>query len=98
NSAGVGIGDPTGDMTITDTVVHNNGDTGIHAWSLDISNSTVAGNGGQGIYIRFAVNAVNTTIANNRDTGLEVDLQFGTGLAVKNVTIAGNGGQGIRAV
>ena len=95
-----------GILTITDSAIVGNLDTGVGAIRLQdnrttITNTTISGNGTRGISLFNASSNAdsltlnNVTIANNSNEGIEVVAFAGTTLfEYHNTIFSGNGGQG----
>ncbi len=108
NSSDTGIND-NGDLQLDDSVVQDNPSLGISATGgaqggLDVSGSTISGNGDAapdsvgngGIYTYFTpVTLANTTISRNNGSAIYPADNGATEVHLKSVTIAGNPGAGI---
>jgi Tol biopolymer transport system component len=104
NSTDTGIYD-NGDVKLIDSVVRNNTDVGIQSTNagLDVSGSTIAGNGSAalgvdaqfngGIFSEAPLTITNSTITGNEGSGVYVD--FGGSAGFQSVTIAANPGVGL---
>ena len=81
-------------VTLSDDVVRDNGAFGISGASLQITGTTISGNGTTGLDVECGIIATNDTVANNTGVGVHIDCT-NPGDALKNLTVAGNGGAGI---
>ncbi len=82
-------------VTLSDDVVRDNGGFGISGANLQITGTTISGNGTTGLDVECGIVATNDTVANNTGVGVHIDCA-NPGDALKNLTVAGNGGAGIR--
>ena len=70
-----GVFNQSGNLTVLNSTIANNGEEGIFAQSastVTVNNSTIVGNGSEGINSGGASSVNNSTIANNGDEGIEV--------------------------
>ena len=70
-----GVFNQSGNLTVLNSTIANNGEEGIFAQStstVTVNNSTIVGNGSEGISSSGASSVNNSTIANNGDEGIEV--------------------------
>jgi hypothetical protein len=81
-------------VALSDDVVRDNAAFGISGASLQITATTISGNGTTGLDVECGVNATNDTVANNTGVGVHIDCT-NPGDALKHLTVAGNGGAGI---
>jgi hypothetical protein len=81
-------------VALSDDVVRDNGAFGVSGGSLQITDTTISGNGTTGLDVECGVNATNVTVANNTGVGVHIDCT-NPGDALRNLTVAGNGRAGI---
>ena len=81
-------------VALSDDVVRDNGAFGISGASLQITGTTISGNGTTGLDVECGIIATNDTVANNTGVGVHIDCT-NPGDALKNLTVAGNGDAGI---
>lgn len=102
-NSGNGISAYASGVSLKNTTVSGNTDSGLHAPHGDVSasfyaeHSVIADNGGSGISGAGYSHLKNSTIASNRGAGLSVDFRYygGGGANLEGCTIEGNQGGGV---